>query len=106
MRVKLTALLISSALGLNAAQAGSLEITNCDLAEFSYSYAVANADFGVLQIGSLSDESINLPPSTVDNGTATNEHDFTDEMPDRNIFVTLIDGDEITTRLCSDASAQ
>jgi ABC-type transport system substrate-binding protein len=106
MRVKLTALLIGSALGLTAAQAGSLDITNCDLAEFSYRYTVANADFGVVQIGSLSDETINLAPSTVDNGTATNEHDFTDEMPDRNIFVTLIDGDEITTRICSDGSAQ
>ena len=105
MRLQLTALLVGSALGLSGAQAGSLDITNCDLAEFSYNYTVANTDFGVLQIGSLTDEATNLAPSTVDIGTATNEHDFTDEMPDGNVYVTLIDGDEITTRLCSDEAA-
>lgn len=105
MRVQLTAILVGSALGLSGAQAGSLDITNCDLAEFSYRFTVANADFGFLQIGSLTDEDVNLAPSPVENGTAENEHDFTDDMPDGNIFVTLVDGDEVTTRICSDTAS-
>ncbi|MEL0150283.1 MAG: hypothetical protein ACPHS9_04675 [Parvibaculales bacterium] len=47
-----------------------------------------------------------LEPSTVDSGNGSNTHDLSDDMPDGNVYVTLVDGDEITTRICSDANAE
>ena len=51
MRVKITALILGSALGLNTAAAGTLEITNCSLADFAYTYSVENSEAGIIQIG-------------------------------------------------------
>ncbi|NBR50981.1 MAG: hypothetical protein EBT87_04385 [Alphaproteobacteria bacterium] len=57
-------------------------------------------------MGSISDENVTLEPSTVDSGNGSNTHDLSDDMPDGNVYVTLVDGDEITTRICSDANAE
>lgn len=98
--MKISALLLGSALSIGVANSGTLEIKDCSLGNFTYDYSVTNGDNGVLQLGSLTDENISLSPSTVDAGSGSNEHDLTDDMPDSNVFVTLIDGDEIITRLC------
>lgn len=105
MRVKFTALILGSALGLNTATAGTLEITNCSLADFAYTYSVDNSEAGIIQIGSITDENVTIEPSTVDGGNGSNTHDLSDEMPDGNVYVTLVDGDEISTRICSDENA-
>ena len=104
MKAKYLVMLIGSAFALNTANAGSLEITNCSLSEFSYTYAVENGETGTIQMGSLSDENISLEPSVVDIGTGSDEYDLTDDLPDANVFVTLVDGDEITTRICQESS--
>ena len=102
MRTKFTALILGSALGLSAANAGTLEITECSLTDFAYTYSVDNGATGIIQLGSISDENVTLEPSTVDSGNGSNTHDLTDDMPDGNVYVSLVDGDEITTRLCSE----
>jgi hypothetical protein len=102
MRAKFTALIFGSVLGLSAANAGTLEITECSLADFAYTYSVENGATGIIQLGSISDENVTLEPSTVDSGNGSNTHDLTDDMPDGNVYVSLVDGDEITTRLCSE----
>lgn len=106
MNIKNIVVLMSTVFVLNAANAGSLEITNCSLSEFSYTYAVENDEIGTIQMGSLNDESISLEPSVVDKGTGSDEYDLTDDLPDANIFVTLVDGDEITTRICEEVSGE
>lgn len=106
MRAKFTALILGSALGLSAANAGTLEITECSLTDFAYTYSVENGETGIIQIGSISDENVTLEPSTVDSGSGSNTHDLSDDMPDGNIYATLVDGDEITTRICSDDNAE
>ena len=106
MRTKFTALILGSALGLSAANAGTLEITECSLTDFAYTYSVDNGATGIIQLGSISDENVTLEPSTVDSGNGSNTHDLSDDMPDGNVYVTLVDGDEITTRICSDSSAE
>jgi hypothetical protein len=103
MKKHISAIAVSLMLATGAANSGTLEITNCDLSTFSYNYTVNNAQSGILQIGSLSDDTISLAPNTVDAGSSEIEHDLSDEMPDNNVYVTLVDGDEITTRLCSPA---
>lgn len=103
MKKHMSAIAVSLMLSAGVANGGSLEITNCDLASFAYKYSITNAQTGVLQIGSLTDDTINLSPNTVDAGSSDIEHDLSDEMPDGNVYVTLVDGDEITTRLCSPA---
>lgn len=105
MRNKFTALILASALGMSAANAGTLEITECSLADFAYTYSVVNSEEGIIQLGSISDENVTLEPSPVDAGNGSNTHDLTDDMPDGNVYVTLVDGDEITTRICSDEAA-
>ena len=55
-------------------------------------------------MGSLSDENISLEPSVVDMGPGSDEYDLTDVLPDANVFVTLVDGDEITTRICQESA--
>ena len=102
MKIKYGMLLVGSFFVLNSANAGSVEITNCSLSEFSYSYNVENGEAGIIQVGSIHDDTISLSPSTVGAGAGADEYDLSDEMPDGNIYVTLIDGDEITTRLCSE----
>lgn len=102
MRAKFTALIFGSVLGLSAANAGTLEITECSLADFAYTYSVENGATGIIQLGSISDENVALEPSTVDSGNGSNTHDLTDDMPDGNVYVSLVDGDEITTRVCSE----
>lgn len=104
MRPKFTALILTSALGLSAANAGTLEITECSLADFAYTYSVENGATGIIQLGSISDENVTLEPSTVDSGNGSNTHDLTDDLPDANVFVTLVDGDEITTRICQESA--
>ena len=104
MKAKYLVMLIGSAFALNTANAGSLEITNCSLSEFSYTYAVENEETGTIQMGSLSDENISLEPSVVDMGPGSDEYDLTDDLPDGNVFVTLVDGDEITTRICQESA--
>ena len=106
MRVKFATLILGSALGVNMATAGTLEITNCSLADFAYTYSVENSEAGIIQIGSIADENVAIEPSTVDAGNGSNTHDLSDEMPDGNIYVTLVDGDEISTRICSDENAE
>ena len=106
MKIKYGLLVVGSFFVLNSANAGSVEITNCSLSEFSYSYNVDNGETGIIQVGSIHDDTISLSPSTVGAGVGADEYDLTDEMPDGNIYVTLIDGDEITTRLCSEGSEQ
>ena len=106
MRAKFTALILTSALGLSAANAGTLEITECSLTDFAYTYSVENGATAIIQLGSISDENVTLEPSTVDSGNGSNTHDLTDDMPDGNVYVTLVDGDEITTRICSDDNAE
>ena len=106
MRPKFTALILTSALGLSAANAGTLEITECSLADFAYTYSVENGATGIIQLGSISDENVTLEPSTVDSGNGSNTHDLTDDLPDGNVFVTLVDGDEITTRICEEVSGE
>ena len=106
MTFKFIALVLGAALGLNAATAGTLEITECSLADFAYTYSVDNSEAGTIQIGSITDENVTLEPSTVDSGNGSNTHDLTDDVPDGNVYVTLVDGDEITTRICSDSSAE
>jgi hypothetical protein len=106
MTFKFTALILGSALALNAATAGTLEITNCSLADFAYTYSVDNSEAGTIQIGSITDENVTIEPSTVDGGNGSNTHDLSDEMPDGNVYVTLVDGDEISTRICSDENAE
>ena len=106
MRVKFTALILGSALALNTATAGTLEITNCSLADFAYTYSVDNSEAGIIQIGSITDENVTIEPSAVDGGNGSNTHDLSDEMPDGNVYVTLVDGDEISTRICSDENAE
>ena len=101
MRAKDTLLILASAFGLSAANAGTLEITECSLADFAYTYSVENSETGIIQVGSINDEIVILEPSTVDAGNGSNSHDLTDDMPDGNVYVTLVDGDEITTRICS-----
>ena len=105
MKIKYGLMVVGSFFVLNSANAGSVEITNCSLSEFSYSYNVENGEAGIIQVGSIHDDTISLSPSTVGAGAGADEYDLSDEMPDGNIYVTLIDGDEITTRLCSDESA-
>ena len=105
MRVKFTALILGSALGLSAANAGTLEITECSLSDFAYTYSVENGATGIIQLGSITDENVTLEPSMVDTGNGSNTHDLTDDMPDGNVYVTLVDSDEITTRICSDEAA-
>ena len=105
MRVKFTTLILVSALGFSAANAGTMEITECSLSDFAYTYSVENGATGIIQLGSITDENVTLEPSTVDAGNGSNTHDLSDDMPDGNVYVTLIDGDEITTRLCSDEAA-
>lgn len=105
MRVKFTALILGSALGLSAANAGTLEITECSLSDFAYTYSVENGATGIIQLGSITDENVTLEPSIVDTGNGSNTHDLTDDMPDGNVYVTLVDSDEITTRICSDEAA-
>ena len=102
MKIKYGMLLVGSFFVLNSANAGGVEITKCALAECSYSYNVENGEAGIIQVGSMHDDTISLSPSTVGAGAGADEYDLTDEMPDGNIYVTLIDGDEITTRLCSE----
>ena len=46
MKTKSLVILMSSVFAFNAANAGSLEITNCSLSEFSYTYAVETAKPG------------------------------------------------------------
>ena len=106
MKTKSLVILMSSVFAFNAANAGSLEITNCSLSEFSYTYAVENGETGTIQMGSLNEESISLEPSVVDKGTGSDEYDLTDDLPDGNVFVTLVDGDEITTRICEEVSGE
>ena len=106
MRVKFATLILGSALVVNMATAGTLEITNCSLADFAYTYSVENSEAGIIQIGSITDENVSIEPSAVDAGNGSNTHDLSDEMPDGNIYVTLVDGDEITTRICSDENAE
>ena len=106
MKTKNVVVVIGSVFALNAANAGSLEITNCSLSEFSYTYAVENGETGTIQMGSLTDDNISLEPSIVDIGTGSDEYDLTDDLPDANVFVTLVDGDEITTRICSEAAVE
>ncbi len=105
MKIKYGMLVVGSFFAINSANAGSVEITNCSLSEFSYSYNVENGETGIIQVGSIYDEAISLSPNTVEAGSGADEYDLTDEMPDSNVYVTLIDGDEITTRLCSDEAA-
>ena len=105
MKIKYGLMVVGSFFVLNSANAGSVEITNCSLSEFSYSYNVENGEAGIIQVGSIHDDTISLSPSTVGAGAGADEYDLSDEMPDGNIYVTLIDGDEITTRLCSDEAA-
>jgi hypothetical protein len=102
MKIKYGLMVVGSFFVLNSANAGSVEITNCSLSEFSYSYNVENGEAGIIQVGSIHDDTISLSPSTVGAGAGADEYDLSDEMPDGNIYVTLIDGDEITTRLCSE----
>ena len=102
MKIKYGLLVVGSFFVLNSANAGSVDITNCSLSEFSYSYTVQNSESAVIQVGSITDDTISLSPNTVGAGAGTDEYDLTDEMPDSNVYVTLIDGDEITTRLCSE----
>lgn len=102
MKIKYGMLVVSAFFAINSANAGSVEITNCSLSEFSYSYNVENEETGVIQVGSTYDDTSSLTPITVDAGAGSDEYDLTERMPDGNIYVTLIDGDEITTRLCSD----
>lgn len=106
MKAKNIVILIGSVFTLNAANAGSLEITNCSLSELSYSYSVENGETGTIQMGSLSDDSISLEPSVVDKGMGSDEYDLSDILPDSNLFVTLVDGDEITTRICAEVVGQ
>ena len=106
MRAKFTALILGSALGLSAANAGTLEITECSLSDFAYTYSVENGATGIIQLGSITDENVTLEPSTVDTGNGSNTHDLSDDMPDGNVYVTLVDSDEIITRICSDSSAE
>ena len=106
MRVKFASLILGSALVVNMATAGTLEITNCSLADFAYTYSVENSEAGIIQIGSITDENVSIEPSAVDAGNGSNTHDLSDEMPDGNIYVTLVDGDEISTRICSDENAE
>ncbi|MGB2564421.1 MAG: hypothetical protein ACPIGE_06265 [Parvibaculales bacterium] len=91
---------------MSAANAGTLEITECSLTDFAYTYSVENGATAIIQLGSISDENVTLEPSTVDSGNGSNTHDLSDDMPDGNVYVTLVDGDEITTRICSDANAE
>ena len=105
MKIKYGTLVVGAFFVINSANAGSVEITNCSLSEFSYSYNVENGETGIIQVGSIHDDTISLSPNTVGAGAGADEYDLTDEMPDSNIYVTLIDGDEITTRLCSDEAA-
>lgn len=105
MKIKYGLMVVGSFFVLNSANAGSVEITNCSLSEFSYSYNVENGEAGIIQVGSIHDDTISLSPNTVGAGAGVDEYDLTEEMPDGNIYVTLIDGDEITTRLCSDEAA-
>ena len=106
MRAKYTLLILASAFGLSAGNAGTLEITECSLTDFAYTYSVENSETGIIQMGSITDENVTLEPSTVDTGNGSNTHDLTDDMPDGNVYVTLVDGDEITTRICSDSGAK
>ena len=106
MRVKFATLILGSALVVNMATAGTLEITNCSLADFAYTYSVENSEAGIIQIGSITDENVSIEPSAVDARNGSNTHDLSDEMPDGNIYVTLVDGDEISTRICSDENAE
>ena len=106
MRAKYTLLILASAFGLSAANAGTLEITECSLTDIAYTYSVENSETGIIQMGSITDENVTLEPSTVDTGNGSNTHDLTDDMPDGNVYVTLVDGDEITTRICSDSGAK
>ena len=39
----------------------------------------------------------------MDIGTGSDEYDLTDDLPDANVFEYLVDGDEITTRICQKA---
>lgn len=102
MKIKYGMLVVGAFFAINSANAGSVEITNCSLSEFSYSYNVENAETGVIQVGSIHDDTFSLSPITVGAGAGSDEYDLTDGMPDGNVYVTLIDGDEITTRLCAD----
>ncbi len=105
MKIKYGILVIGAFFFINSANAGSVEITNCSLSEFSYSYNVENGETGVIQVGSITDDAISLSPNTVNAGAGADVYDLTEEMPDSNVYVTLIDDDEITTRLCSDEAA-
>ena len=53
MRAKDTLLILASAFGLSAANAGTLEITECSLADFAYTYSVENSETGIIQVLSL-----------------------------------------------------
>ena len=106
MKIKYGMLVVGAFFVINSANAGSVEITNCSLSEFSYSYNVENGETGIIQVGSIHDDTVSLSPNTVDAGAGVDEYDLTEEMPDSNIYVTLIDGDEITTRLCSEPDSE
>ncbi len=106
MRAKFTALIFGSALGLSAANAGTLQITESTQTDNPNTYTLENPPTAIIQLGSISDENVTLEPSTVDSGNGSNTHDLTDDMPDGNVYVTLVDGDEITTRICSDDNAE
>ena len=83
-----------------SANAGSIEITDCEPGSLSYNYTVSQEDNAEIFINSVTNEDIDLEVINVSRGSGQLEHDFSDILPDSNNYVTLVEGNNISTSVC------